>query len=114
MVTALYQGFEGHYDEQIQGDGFQHLNPWEKKERIWASKEFSWKLLNCKHPGEMPYTSDSGIRLLWRMIRACCPGYNELCGRKWNAEHLLSDAGYNADVAFLSALDSLQCCDGGE
>ena len=65
------------------------------------------------------------------MIGACCPGYNELCGRRWNAEQLLSDAGRNADVAFLSAIDAktvfvilfvsslfwlvdlLRCCDGG-
>ncbi len=69
-----------------------------------SSKDIAWKILNSKHPSEMLVTSPSGNALLWKMIIACCPGYNELCGRRWHAKALLVDACYNADYAFMSAL----------
>lgn len=90
------------------------LNPWEQPEegkeskeskaiRIYSSRDFAWKLLKHKQPHEMPRYSESSMFLLWNLIRVCCPGYNELCGRRWTVQTLLTDAGYIADVAFLSS-----------
>ena len=90
------------------------LNVWEQSEdgqgseegkakRIWSSRDFAWKVLNHKQPQEMHKYSPSGIKYLWNLICNCCPGYNELCGRRWTVQVLLVDAGYIADVAFLSS-----------
>ena len=93
------------------------LNPWEQPEegkeskeskeskaiRIYSSRDFAWKVLKHKQPHEMPRYSHSCKALLWNLIRVCCPGYNELCGRRWAMQALLQDAGYIADVAFLSS-----------
>ena len=90
------------------------LNLWEQPEegkeseesnaiRIYSSRDFAWKVLKHKQPQEIPRYSPSSMFLLWNLIRVCCPGYNELCGRRWTMQALLYDAGYIADVAFLSS-----------
>ena len=88
-----------------QGDGYIVLNPWESTTRVWSSRDFAWKVLKHKQPHEMPKHSTACTTLLWNLIRACCPGYNELCGRRWSVHTLMVDAGHVADVAFLCALD---------
>ena len=92
------------------------LNPWEQPEegkeskeskapRIYSSRDFAWKVLKHKQPHEIPRYYESGQYLLWNMIRVCCPGYNELCGRRWSVQTLMVDAGHVADLAFLCTLD---------
>ncbi len=81
------------------------INPQEENAiRIYASSDFSWRLLRHHKPHELGKYAKKGLFYFDDLLKNCLPGYHKLCGRRFPSQVLLRGAGYIAGLAFFMAV----------
>ena len=68
-----------------------------KHARIWASRDFAYRLQKNRKPESVPAVEESGESKLGGMIATCFPNYVNLCSARFIVKQLLRDHDNTAD-----------------
>ena len=89
-----------------------NTNAGKSDQRVWASENFAWRLLNHKKPEQLPSWYETPQNSLARLVHTCCPGYDEAVGKRWGVKSLLKGLAWNADLTFITAVWTLSAAVG--